>query len=151
MGMSASQARLLSLTTRLTNNEFRAQTITNSKLRLADKSTEASQEYMDALNSQKMVYNFYNDKGQFSQQNMTAAMVYTYSPLKNQYALVNPSGKILVSSEDAKNFENSKDLKQFLECYDLYESSSSYDKYQDDLQKYQDEKNKYDSDKAQYD
>lgn len=151
MGMSASQARLLSLTTRLTNNEFRAQTITNSKLRLADKSTEASQEYMDALNSQKMVYNFYNDKGQFSQQNMTAGMVYTYSPLKNQYALVNPSGKILVSSEDAKNFENSKDLKQFLECYDLYESSSSYDKYQDDLQKYQDEKNKYDSDKAQYD
>jgi len=40
MGMSASQARLLSLTTRLTNNEFRAQTITNSKLRLADKSTK---------------------------------------------------------------------------------------------------------------
>lgn len=151
MGMSASQARLLSLTTRLTNNEFRAQTITNSKLRLADKSTEASQEYMGALNSQKMVYNFYNDKGEFSQQNMTAGLVYTYSPLKNQYALINPSGKILVSSEDSKNFENSKDLKEFLECYDLFEESSNYGKYQEDLQKYQAEKNKYDGEKAKYD
>lgn len=151
MGMSASQARLLSLTTRLTNNEFRAQTITNSKLRLADKSTEASQEYMDALSTQKMVYNFYDDNGQFSQNDMTAGLVYTYSPLKNQYALVNPSGKILVSNEDAKNFENSADLKSFLECYDLYEESNTYDKFKKDMEAYQKEKAAYDSDKAKYD
>ena len=58
MGMSASQARLLSITTRLTNNEFRAQTITNSKLRLAEKSEEASAEYMDALNSQTLNFRY---------------------------------------------------------------------------------------------
>ena len=35
MGMSASQARLLTITGKLTDNELRSQTITNSKLRLA--------------------------------------------------------------------------------------------------------------------
>ena len=39
MGMSASQARLLSITARLTDNEMSSQLITNSKLRLADKSS----------------------------------------------------------------------------------------------------------------
>ena len=42
--MAASQARLLSITARLTDNELRSQTITNSKLRLAEKSSEASSE-----------------------------------------------------------------------------------------------------------
>ena len=51
MGMSATQARLLTITGRLTDNEMRSQTITNAKLRLAQKSSEASQTYMDALSS----------------------------------------------------------------------------------------------------
>ena len=51
MGMSAGQARLLSITGRLTDNELRSQIITNSKLRLASKSSDASSEYMDALSS----------------------------------------------------------------------------------------------------
>ena len=39
MGMSAGQARLLSITAKLTDNELRSQMITNSKLRLSDKSS----------------------------------------------------------------------------------------------------------------
>ena len=59
MGMAAGQARLLSITARLTDNELRSQTITNSKLRLAEKSSEASQMYMDALNSTQLMYGAY--------------------------------------------------------------------------------------------
>ena len=35
MGMAASQARLLSITSRMSDNELRAQIINNSKMRLA--------------------------------------------------------------------------------------------------------------------
>lgn len=123
MGMSASQARLLSITSRLTNNEFRSQTITNSKLRLAEKSEEASAEYMDALNSQQLVFGVYGDDGGYSTEKLTPALIYDYAPLKNQYALVNPAGKLLVSAVDAKNFEETIDkpnpLAEFLKCYGL--------------------------------
>jgi len=54
MGMSASQARLLSLTARLSDLEFQAQGISNSKIRLADESAEASRKYSDALDAKIM-------------------------------------------------------------------------------------------------
>lgn len=149
--MSASQARLLSITSRLTNNEFRAQTITNSKLRLAEKSEEASAEYMDALNSQQLVFGVYSDNGEYSTQKLTPALIYDYAPLKNQYALVNPAGKMLVSNVDAKNFENSNTLYDFLECYDLVADVDLLNDYNVDMDKYNIEKAKYDIDKAKYD
>lgn len=58
MGMSASQARLLSLTARLSDLEFQAQSISNSKIRLADESAQASTDYARALDKQK--YTVYN-------------------------------------------------------------------------------------------
>ena len=114
MGMSAGQARLLSITARLSNNELRSQTITNSKLRLATESKEASQAYMEALNSTQLMYGSYSDDGSLSYQNLTANMLMNYGDLKNQYSLVNSSGQILVSGTDAKNFEKSKTLNEFL-------------------------------------
>ena len=119
MGMSASQARLLSITARLTNNEFRAQTITNSKLRLASESEVASAKYMDALNSKQLMFMSYDDNGDANKVALTPAVLYEYSPLKNQYALRNPSGKVLVSNQDAKNFDETIDLLGFLQKYDL--------------------------------
>lgn len=151
MGMSASQARLLSITSRLTNNEFRAQTITNSKLRLAEKSAEASSEYMDALSSQQLVYGVYSDNGEYTTQKLTPALIYDYAPLKNQYALVNPAGKMLVSSVDAKNFENNDNLYDFLECYGLVGNVELLNEYNADMNQYNIDKAKYDEDKAKYD
>lgn len=119
MGMSASQARLLTITGRLTDNEMRSQTITNSKLRLAQKSSEASQVYMDALNSEKLVFKSYNDNGETSNYNLTPALLYSYEPLKNQYSIQNASGQNLVSATDAANFEASKNLDEFLDKYGL--------------------------------
>ena len=124
MGMSASQARLLSITSRLTNNEFRAQTITNSKLRLATESEEASQKYMDALDSKKLVFLGYDDTGASTKVDLTPAVLYGYASMKNQYSLINAAGKILVSPQDAANFENTDTLEGFLRCYNLVEESA---------------------------
>ena len=119
MGMSASQARLLSITARLTDNEMSSQLITNSKLRLADKSSEASSEYMKALNANQLMYYSYDDEGKRSTQSLTAGALINYAELKNQYALVNTSGQIMVSSIDKANYEKSKTLTEFLACYDV--------------------------------
>lgn len=121
MGMAAGQARLLSITARLTDNELRSQTITNSKLRLADKSSEASQEYMDALNSTQLMFSTYNDNGELSYQSLTANTLLTYSDLKNQYSLVNSSGQIMLNGADIKKYEASDSLAEFLYSYGIPE------------------------------
>lgn len=114
MGMSASQARLLSITSRLTNNEFRAQTITNSKLRLAEKSQAASAEYMDALNSQKLMYGVFNDNGDRTYTALTAAALLSAGDLKNQYSLINSAGQILTTGLNIKNYEAAPNMIQYM-------------------------------------
>ena len=53
MGMAASQARLLSITARLSNNEMEQQSVAYSKQRLADNSEQANNDYLEALNKTK--------------------------------------------------------------------------------------------------
>ena len=143
MGMSASQARLLSITSRLTNNEFRSQTITNSKLRLAQESESASAEYMDALNTQQLMFGSYGSNGKYTTTALTPALIYDYAPLKNQYALVNPAGKVLVSNTDAKNYEDSKNLYDFLDKYGLVGNSTILAQYNEDMKTYNEKMKEY--------
>lgn len=56
MGMSASQARLLSITARISDVEFKSQQISNNKLRLADESEQIANNYTQALNRQKLTF-----------------------------------------------------------------------------------------------
>ena len=53
MGMAASQARLLSITARMSNNEFEQQSVAYSKQRLSDDSGRINDEYLEALNKTK--------------------------------------------------------------------------------------------------
>ena len=85
MGLAASQARLLSITARLSDNEMHSQQIANAKINLAGKTQDASREYINSLNTQKLVYTMYDAKGNSTNVNLTPAVLYTYSPLKNQY------------------------------------------------------------------
>ena len=147
MGMSASQARLLSITSRLTNNEFRSQTITNSKLRLAEKSAEASDAYLEALGSKELMYMNYNDNGESSKISLTPASLYDYAPMKNQYLIQNSLGKFLLSNTDINNYEKSDDLINFLKCYDLV-NDTIVNNYYDELKQYKSDKEKYDKDYA---
>lgn len=119
MGLSASQARLLTITAKLTSNEYESQQISNAKMRLATQSEEASTEYINALNSKKLMFTTYDAQGDAVTQALTANALYEYSDLKNQYALVNSSGQILISSSDAKKFEEADNLEEFLESYGI--------------------------------
>ena len=119
MGMAASQARLLSLTTRLTNNEFRSQMVANSKMRLANETQYASDEYMEALNATKLEYVYYDANGKQTSYNLTANTIYTYQSLKNQYGLVDRAGRLIVSNLDGTNFETSDTMSEFLQKYGI--------------------------------
>ena len=117
MGLSASQARLLSITARLSTNELQSQLLANSKVRLADQTSRASEEYIEALNTTKLMYTTYDSAGNATQMNLTPALMYEYSDLKNQYGISNTSGQLLVNSTDAMNFESSANLNEFVGKY----------------------------------
>ena len=57
MGMAASQARLLTITARIHDVEYQAQSIQNAKMQLARLSDAAMQEYLAILDGQQMTIN----------------------------------------------------------------------------------------------
>lgn len=56
MGLSASQARLLNLTARMHDIEYKAQNLEAQKLQMANESKHVYKEYEDALNKQKVQF-----------------------------------------------------------------------------------------------
>ena len=148
MGLSASQARLLSITARLSQNELHSQQIANSKVRLADKSNEASREYLQSLNATKLMFTTYDAKGNATQTSMTAGLLYTYEPMKSQYTLQNAAGMNYVTNVDATNYENTDNLYDFLNCYDLIANMEEYESekanYDKQMQEYNIKKTAYD-------
>lgn len=119
MGMSAAQGRLLSITARLTSNEYESQQISNAKMRLSTQSEEASAEYIAALNSQQLQYVTYDAKGNQTTQKLSVGAMYQYNDMKNQYIVSNSAGQALISGEDAEKFQNANNLDEFLQLYGL--------------------------------
>ena len=123
MGMAASQARLLSITSRMADNELRAQIINNSKMRLATESSKVSEEYINALNSATMMMNNYDTEGNSQYQELSFNSLTSYSSYNNQYGLVNSNGQLLVSEKDAENYRSVVNagggLDEFLAKYGL--------------------------------
>ncbi len=119
MGLSSSQGRLLSITARLTSNEYESQQISNAKMRLATQSQAASDDYINALNSQQVLYTTYDEKGNATAERLTANAMYQYADMKNQYLLTNTSGQVLLQQEDAHKFQEASNLDEFLESYGL--------------------------------
>ncbi len=125
MGLAASQARLLSITSRLSDNELRSQTITNAKMSLAAKTSNASAQYMDALNSTQLMFSTYDASGNKMTQRLSAVSLATYAELKNQYGVINNAGQIMVSETDAANYLASATLADFLERYGVADSTKT--------------------------
>lgn len=63
MGLAASQARLLSLTARLSNSEFEIQSNLNQKARLSGSADGITREYENSLNLKKMTMQVYDQNG----------------------------------------------------------------------------------------
>lgn len=117
MGLSASQARLLSITARLSDNELRSQTITTAKMSLASKTSEASSAYLDALSQTELMFSTYDADGNKTLQKLTGTSLTQYGILKNQYGIINTDGQIMVSELDGTNYLESATMGEFLEKY----------------------------------
>lgn len=119
MGMAASQCRLLSITSRLSDLELKAQTISNSKIRLSMDSEKAATEYSDALNKQKLeVYAGVNTDGSTKYIDATAKNLTGYNAISStdkQRFIKDASGQVLVTDSVKKAYDDSKgDLTTFL-------------------------------------
>lgn len=146
MGMAASQARLLSITSRISDNELRAQLINNAKMRLTDDSSKASEKYVNALNQVQLMMSSKDELGNNLYQQLTYNNLTAYSSYNNQYGLINKSGELVVSELDAAKYEQALKeaqknpetdaLTEFLKQYGLEKDTTSYwesNKLSDDL------------------
>lgn len=107
MGLAASQARLLFLTARLSDLELRAQTISNSKIRLANESKSASDEYCRALDQKKFRVQNGVDKNGATFADATVNNLVSYgTPLtssgsNNKYRYItNNAGQLVIGQKD---------------------------------------------------
>lgn len=125
MGLAAGQARLLSITSRLSDNELRSQTITNAKMSLANKTTNASAQYMDALSATELMFSTYDASGNKMAQKLTGVSLSEYAELKNQYGIVNNAGQIMVSERDEAIYRKSATMADFLEAYGVATSEKT--------------------------
>lgn len=80
MGLSSSQARLLSLTGRMHDIEYKAQNLEAQKLQMANESTQVYKEYENALNSTKIQYKTIGADGSARFVDATYSSLCTYQP-----------------------------------------------------------------------
>ena len=106
MGMSASQARLLSITARMSDNEQTAQALSFAKERLADRSEQITDEYNNALAATKLqiMTGFADGAASFSDVSYSLLSSPQVTTLGKQYIVTNPDGKVLVTDKVAKAF-----------------------------------------------
>lgn len=147
MGMAASQARLLSITSRMSDNELRAQLINNAKMRLTTDSSRVSDEYIAALNQTQMMFTNFDTMGNEQYQSLTFNSLTAYSSYNNQYGIVNAGGELMVSKADAEKFEKAGgvngNLETFLNSYGLVKDTTYFDKYKLDSVGYYDNYGKW--------
>lgn len=107
MGMAASQARLLTITARMHDVEYKAQSIQNAKIQLATQSDQVYKEYIEALdattltvtdmNKQTIVANFNNLFGKNAVET------------GKKYALRNDRGQLVVEADIKEAYDNFKE------------------------------------------
>ena len=107
MGMAASQARLLTLTSRLHDIEYKAQNIESQKIALATQKDDAYQDYMEALDATKIQVAFYNSDGTRTMVDANFSTVCGYDSSRcTQYALTDTkTGKLIVDADVAEVYE----------------------------------------------
>ena len=107
MGMSASQARLLSITARMTDNENSGQALSYAKIRLADKSERERKENNQAVQATKLTVATGFDGSREQYEDISYNLLTDYNKVATgmQYIVTNKDNQLLVSSKMAKAFE----------------------------------------------
>lgn len=117
MGMAASQARLLSITARLSNNENSGQSISYSKQRLADQTQQITNEYNEALNATKLTVltGFNGAEANYEDISYNTMTSLQMAENTKQYVVTDTKGKVLVTEAIADAYANCKgNYNQFL-------------------------------------
>lgn len=117
MGMAASQARLLSITARISNNEMEQQSVAYSKQRLSDNSEQINDAYLDALAKTKyQVLTGYNgSEATYADLSYNQLTSFNSVAAGKQYLVQDNTGKVLVNSTIAAAFsKNNGDFNRFL-------------------------------------
>lgn len=117
MGLSASQARLMSLTSRLSDLEFKAQGIQNDKIRLADLGEEASKDYSKALDKEVLkLYTGLGPDGKSSYVDANMNNLTTYDgkvqSTDKQRFVKDGAGNLLISDKVSTAYETSGQNKE---------------------------------------
>ena len=107
MGMAAGQARLLSITARLSDNEANGQALSYTKQRLADETEQLNTDYNNALAATKLqvLTGFNGSIANYSDISYNLMTGYNTVALGRQYIATNTKGQILVTQEQANAFE----------------------------------------------
>ncbi len=117
MGMAASQARLLSITARLTNNENSGQSISYSKQRLADQTQQITNEYNEALSATKLTVltGFNGADANYTDISYNLMTGLEMAQNVKQYVVTDTKGRVLVTNSIADAYERSNgNYNQFL-------------------------------------
>jgi hypothetical protein len=111
MGLSGSQARLLSLTARLSDIELQAQRLMSEKISLATQKDDLYRDYCDALDatSIKVAFRDSNAKAVFVDANFKSLCSYDENRIKQYTIKNNQTGKLIVSKEVKENFDLNAD------------------------------------------
>lgn len=115
--MAAGQARLLSITARLTDNENMGQSLSFAKQRLADETEQVNAKYNAALSATKLTVltGFNGSVANYSDISYGLMTGYNTVGCGKQYVVTNQKGEILVTKKLAQAFEaGNGDLNIFL-------------------------------------
>lgn len=119
MGMSASQARLLSITARLSDNENSGQSISYSKQRLADQTQQLNAEYNEALSATKLTVltGFNGAEAQYTDISYNLMTGIQMAENTKQYVVTDTMGRVMVSENIADAYSKSfGDYNRFLQA-----------------------------------
>lgn len=128
MGMAASQARLLSITARLTDNENSGQSISYAKIRLANQTEEVNKDYLNALKATKLTVltGFNGSEEVYTDISYGLMTGYNTVAAGTQYVVTDKKGKLLVTDKQAKAFEaGNGDYNKFLAALGYSQSDIS--------------------------
>ena len=116
MGMSASQARLLFISSRMHDIEMKSQNIANQKIRLASDSEQVSANYVKALNKTNLMVTGYDNNGNVTSNQLSySSIMRPNGELSNSYTLRNTNGKLILSPDMIEAYKNARhDPKEFL-------------------------------------
>lgn len=101
MGLAASQARLLTITARKADCEFQSMSLSHQKIALSRDMERISDEYHDAMNKTKLVYDYYGTGT--SQMNLNYALLMTPSVYNDYFPkfLTDRQNRVVLSPEYA--------------------------------------------------